>query len=84
MRLLILIVVICTSPFACSESMNQYDYYQTNYDRRNNTETYAVYIIKGDKCLTVKSLKSGKTKRYCELGKTGLDLERDYPNVYIT
>ncbi|WP_123636740.1 hypothetical protein [Marinobacter sp. R17] len=63
--------------------MSDYKFYATDYRLKSGIEHFAAYVIKSDPCITVDIFKGSK-KRYCELGDSGINLERDAPSVYAT
>ncbi|TBW53800.1 hypothetical protein EZI54_15030 [Marinobacter halodurans] len=57
-------------------------YYQTNFDFKSQKEDIVAYVKKNDPCITVKLTDEGTSNRYCELGNSGLNLEKDSPTIY--
>ncbi|WP_299021968.1 hypothetical protein [uncultured Photobacterium sp.] len=79
-RLICAIALISSS--AMANVNTDYRFYATDYSLDTQKERFAAYMIKSDPCITVKMFKSNETMRYCKLGDSGLDLERDTPTVY--
>ncbi|WP_203141923.1 hypothetical protein [Marinobacter mangrovi] len=66
-----------------SATLSEYRFYGTDYRLNSGREHFAAYVLKSDPCITVDVIKGSK-KRYCELGSSGINLERDAPSVYAT
>lgn len=64
-------------------NLNDIIYYQSNYDSESKSEDLIAYITKQDPCISVINLDDNKTKRYCEMGNSGINLEKEYPTAYV-
>ncbi|AWX98952.1 hypothetical protein A8139_02275 [Marinomonas primoryensis] len=62
-----------------SEGIRDYKYYQMDYSER-----YAVYVKKSDPCINVEALNKGTVKRFCEMGDSELNLEKDALSIYVS
>ncbi|WP_299494179.1 hypothetical protein [uncultured Shewanella sp.] len=65
-------------------TINNIVYYQSNYDYKSKKEDIIAYVLKNDPCITVQVFPDGKSKRYCQMGESGLNLEKDSPTIYVT
>lgn len=63
--------------------MSNIIYYQSNYDYKTKKEDIIAYVLKDDPCVTVQTLSNDKTKRYCKMGESGLNLKTDNPSIYV-
>ncbi|MFH4817741.1 hypothetical protein [Vibrio alginolyticus] len=81
MKLLIYSIAL-TSLSAVANVNTDYRFYATDYRLDTQKERFVAYVLKSDPCIAIKILKSGETTRYCKLGDSGLDLEKNAPTVY--
>ena len=78
-----LLFILFFSINAISEDINLYKYYQTDQIiPKRKTPHYIVYIKNNDPCIYAYNIKNNEETRFCEMGNTGLNLERDYPTIY--
>lgn len=65
--------------------MDEFLFYQVNkLGPRDNKYTDAVYLKKNDPSIIVEDMPSKKQQRFCKMGDSGLDLEKEYPTIYAT
>ncbi|MEP7730714.1 hypothetical protein [Marinomonas primoryensis] len=63
--------------------ISNYRYYQINKDLPNGKGPfYVVYIKKDDPCIFVDKIKDKTTHRFCRMGDSELDLEKNHPSIY--
>lgn len=67
---------------AYADDINQYRYYQIWQGRPSGADKGSVYIKKDDPCITVYNKKNQSRKRYCQMGDSQLNLEKNYPAIY--
>ncbi|NOH82468.1 hypothetical protein F0249_01495 [Vibrio sp. 03-59-1] len=79
-RLIFAMALVSLSAMANIDT--SYRFYATDYSLNTKKERFAAYMLKSDPCINVKMFKSNEETRYCKLGESGLDLERDAPTVY--
>ncbi|TDO99759.1 hypothetical protein DFP79_0762 [Marinomonas balearica] len=66
-----------------ADDIDQYRYYQTDQILpKRKSAHYIVYIKNNDPCIYTYNLREKKTVRFCEMGDSGLNLERNYPSIY--
>ena len=80
----ILLSIITFSAYSNEiENISEYRYYQIDKDLPNGKGPfYAVYIKKNDPCIFIYNYRKDSTLRLCEMGESGLNLERDFPSIY--
>lgn len=62
---------------------NNFRYYQVDKNIPNGKGPfYAVYIKNNDPCIFVDDITEKTTHRFCKMGNSGFDLEKDYPSIY--
>jgi len=64
------------------ENINNYENYQLIKGPAKYAAVGRMYQLKSDPCIYLEMFKANKTKRFCQLGDSGMDLEKDYPSVY--
>lgn len=80
-----LIFLLIATPLAQANSLDVHKlrFYVTNYNIESKNESIIAYILKSDPCLIIKTIKNGKTNKYCDIAKSGINLEKDSPSAYI-
>lgn len=66
-----------------ADDIFEYNYFQLWQSSPTEKVRGRVYIKRNDPCIFVDNFKKDKTTRFCKLGTSGLDLERDYPSIYV-
>ncbi|WP_299489901.1 hypothetical protein [uncultured Shewanella sp.] len=84
MILILILSIFYQSVNAYALQIDNLKFYQTNYNYDTKKEDIIAYVLKDDPCITVQVLPNKKTKRYCQMGKSGLNLEQDSPTIYVT
>ncbi|MGY3569876.1 hypothetical protein [Vibrio paucivorans] len=75
--------ILFISQYSYADSIDNYYYYQVNkLGAKDSKYTTAVYLKKGEPCIIVEKLETGKKTKFCEMGESGFNLERDFPSVY--
>ena len=83
MKKWIALALLISSFSVVADQIGQYKYYQTdNIISEGRDAYYAAYIKNDNPCIFVKDLRENKTREYCKMGDSGLDLKNDYPSIY--
>ncbi|MCM0148678.1 hypothetical protein KCN56_08915 [Photobacterium galatheae] len=69
---------------AYADDINQYRYYQIWQGRPSGADKGSVFIKKDDLCITVYNKRENSQKRYCQMGSSQLNSEKEYPTTYPT
>ncbi|WP_330960246.1 hypothetical protein [Photobacterium sp. 53610] len=83
-KFILILLSIGFSVEAYADDINQYRYYQIWQGRPSGADKGSVYIRKDDPCITVYNKNKDSRKRYCQMGSSQLNLEKEYPTIYPT
>ncbi len=83
LKYLYFLILLLTSNCAIAKVDEYYRYYQ-NSDKKfgEHEQNYSVYLKYDDPCFFIKKSTEKESKRFCEIGDSGLNLERDSVSIY--